>query len=220
MNDEETLKGNIDEAILALAPKFGVSPETLATFRSPTVLVCDVIETRTEPRIPIRSDGMYIFDEARFKLTRHALNDLLLLGHEVSHYLHNEINPQFRQRMKDYGGEDPEFWIGFELQELVGEYGGIIYTTSQGVGSSARSRGLYCDNGVPGLIARLSDCAHDLAARRADKAFSEHGEELLPRLSRLGLDEADEILFRLLPVTFYEKRILPVLDRLRRKGQK
>ncbi|MBI2151655.1 hypothetical protein HYU21_02950 [Candidatus Woesearchaeota archaeon] len=205
------LETTIKEAILALAPKFKITPEQLATFRLPTIEVCDNIIFGD---IVSNFAGSYNWEKAHFKITQISITNPRLIGHEVGHYLHHELNPSVVKDKKKESVESSKFWQGEILIELVAEYAGIIYATGNNQ-SFSLSKNLFYDNLISGLSARLSDVAHEIGTRRAEKAFQESGETLLPKIARMGIDEAEESLPRILPITLYERRILPLVDYLR-----
>src|SRR3989344_1886886 len=211
-----TLEQNIQEAIRFLAPKFEITPNMLAKFKRHSSAVFEIndgAEVIPEPRS--KTKARYHYGDARFEFTMESIDNLKTLGHEVTHYLHHELNPELQKRMDEIGPEKIEYWRGLELQELLGEYGGIVYMTSKGESFSPGSFWNFVSKGTPGMYSVLSDRAYNRAYDRADKAFMEHGETLLPKLARMSLEEAEQ-LPRILPINIYERRILPLIDRVRR----
>lgn len=222
MTIEERLAENIDVAIRTLAPKFDVTAQQLATFRKPISRLSQRIGNNRKSR------GMFNADAVRFDITPEGLDNPEVLGEEVSHYFHKVLNPGLSQEIVSHGIHKKEYWLGIALQELVGGYGKIVYSVLSGQPFLPISVGDFNFGQLLGLIKRLNDTscpdaiwdlddyAHEMGYKRAEVAFRKHEELLLPRLVRMSLDEAVETLPRLLPVTIYEKKVLPILDKITR----
>ncbi|MEK6956281.1 MAG: hypothetical protein AABW52_06470, partial [Nanoarchaeota archaeon] len=106
------------------------------------------------------------------------------------------------------------YWWGWELIELVAEYGGLLYGQHKGVEYKQFSEGMISDD-IPGMNAQLYLIVSQRGYERADQAIKKHGNSLLPRLARMTIEESEK-LGRILPITFYERKIIPLIDRMRR----
>lgn len=211
MNDEQVLRLNIDDAIKVLAPKFGIDGSLLSSFEYP------FIELRQEwvqvGKVVQFASGVYSFLDNKIKIAAGELN-LGIIGEEVSHYLHHQLNPGLNKRITEFGTDRSEFWAGIELREIVGAYGRIVYGVHKGYTFEPMTSQTHVDNQAVGMLNQLINSAHELGYRRADKVYLMHKDKLLPQLARMSLDEAIVLLPRLWPVTFYERRVLPLWDRL------
>ncbi|MFA6461091.1 MAG: hypothetical protein WCV90_02400 [Candidatus Woesearchaeota archaeon] len=206
---EKLLQQNIEEAILALAPKFDIPPELLTTFRQPTYEVCEVI---TVDGKETKIVGQYDREDVHFRFPSQSIDDFRIVGHEVGHYLHHELNPNLMSQCAKKGQNNRNFWWGIELAELVAKYAGIIYSVSKGV---PYRKYLDHSNGGQGFDALRSAIIHERADKRSEKAWYLKDETLLSSLARMDLDGGVCALPRIFPVTFYERSILPKMDRLR-----
>ncbi|MFA6889168.1 MAG: hypothetical protein WC254_06755 [Candidatus Woesearchaeota archaeon] len=208
MTEIAELTERIEGAIVFLAPKFGVSEEELKGFRRPTVEIC---ESNDETKV---SPGEYYFDTNTVSIASDSFDKSI--GEEVSHYLHHRINTtlfpeiQRRERKKDETSR-----VGTTLLEVVGRYGKIVHDVSQGNQFELLPSDFFLNLYGSPLLNVNEVIAHEIGYRRAERAYMMHGEFLLPRLARLTLDEGIVTLPRLLPITWYERKVLPVVDRIR-----
>jgi len=102
------------------------------------------------------------------------------------------------------------------FSELVGYYGALVYCNEKGHPVKFRKFPFVLPEGETWTQERLFDFfGHEIGYKRAQEAFRRHGDRLLPRLARMDVEGAIRAAPRLLPVGLYEKRVLPVLDRLR-----
>ncbi len=211
------LEQNIQETIRVLAPKFEITPDILVGFRKPSYVVGEVNDEAVVILGPhSKTKARYHYKEIQFEFSPESVGNLDTLGHEVTHYLHHEFSPELQKRMDEIGPKKIEYWRGIELEELLGCYGGIVYSTTKGETFSPRSPWNFIDSGVPGADYLLLDRATDRGYRRANEAVMKYGEELLPQLIRMNLEETEQ-LPRILPLNFFERRILKILDGIKKK---
>jgi hypothetical protein len=212
MNNEQVLRQNIDDAIKVLAPKFGIDGSLLSSFKYPSI---ELIQDGAQVGEVVHfANGMYGFLDNKIKIETGKLDNLEIIGEEVSHYLHHQLNPSLNKRITEFGTDRSEFWAGIELKEIIGAYGRIVYSVHKGNAFEPMTSQTHLDTQATGIINQLVNSAHELGYRRADKAYLIYKDEFLPRLARMSLDEAIMLLPRLLPITFYERRVLPLRDRL------
>lgn len=201
----ESLRRDLGEAVIKLAPKFAILDEELRTYPIPSFEI-------------VKEKGV-IYDPINKKFTfdSESIWDVYAFGEEASHYLHCELNPihekKFQYRSKEY-------WSAMNLLELVGHYGAMIYATEKRVKISTVKE-LCPTNVVFDTREQLEDYwGHKEGYSRAEKIFAEYGDSLLSRIARMSVEEALEILPRLAPVSLYERRILPFLDKMKGKNIK
>ena len=213
----DELESQITGAIITLAPLFAVSSDELAGFRKPTLLLVDSFAVGNDNLSHGNNlKGRYHFGDCRFEFSRDNLPHLQTVGHEVGHYIHGEINPLFEERLIKLGFQNHTYWAGRELQEFVAELSGIVFASMQGTSSVLKKRGfIYSSEG--GLFHVLYDRYSERGYTRADVAFKQYKGSLLPRLARLSVDEGQFIMPREFPISFYEKTVLPLVDKIRKK---
>lgn len=213
MTNEEKLKRKVEEAMLFLAPKLDISAALLTSFKCPSYKVVEEILTEAEGEKPGFIIGLYNFEECGFKFPIKSLDNIKTIGHETTHYLHHQLNPALRKDIKQ-GGINRNFWWGLELSELVAEYGGIIYQKYHGI-SEDYPPSLLAEGGIPGFNTMLYEIVSRRGYSRAYHAFEQHGEAILSGLARIHLIETGQTLPRLLPITFYERKILPLINKIK-----
>ena len=106
---ETTLRKNLEEAVMILAPKFRI--DDLEIFPEPGVLVYD---GRTQ----------YNITQNRFEFNREKVSIPVVIGEEVSHYLHLQLNPIHLSTNLTNIFETNRL---VTLMETVGRYGGLVY---------------------------------------------------------------------------------------------
>jgi hypothetical protein len=205
---ETELEKCIQNSISILAPVFDISVTELAAFRKPTVALFDSFHSAG-----IR--GKYFHDQARFEFSKNHFNgnlpDLKCLGHEVSHYLHHELNPQVLKKMEEAGSQEYIYWRGVELREFVAELGGIVYATMQS-DIFVLTEKVRLDHG-DGHYALVYNHYAECGYTRAQNAFKFSKGNFLSRLARMSIEESKRIISREFPINFYERVILPLFDK-------
>lgn len=189
MTEQDTktiLEQNIEQVILALAPKFEITPKMLATFFKPQFEVSEG-PIREKPLVTAMYDPINI----KFTFRQDFVNNITALGHEVGHYFHDMVNETFQRDIFDSierGVRTPAYWLGIQTKEMVGRYSEIVYSGMHGLPFSPWPKGDHIDNGSSG--GALHDLAVELGYRRADRAFVQYDDAFLPQLVRMSLDEA------------------------------
>ncbi len=206
----EILQRNIEEAIEFLALKFDITQEMLGCFRRPSYEI-----------LADKNRAIFDLDNARFNFSINLINDTGTLGEEASHYLHAESNPLFFQDMQDIflrGNKKitGRFLKVNNLSELIGYYGSLVYCQIKGVSLEFRKFPFILPEGEYWDQKNLFDYfGHEEGYKRAQEAISRYGDSLLPRLVNMSVEEAIRTVPRLLPIGFYERKVLPLLDRFR-----
>lgn len=201
----KTLQNNLEEAILFLSPKFEISEVDLRSVEEPSY---EIVSERKASYHPFWNCFSFGLD---------YIHDIMALGEEASHYLHNVLL-RLKERNYIFPGKPPRKddldALLHGLDELVGRYGSLVYC-------NARDIQVKPSNEIPNFshhfgmtreeyeMARMK---HETGYRRADRIFAEFGELLLPKMARMSYAEALEALPRLAPITFYEQRVLPIID--------
>jgi len=189
-NLEQQLKTRVERVRRILLNKFRVSEEELKKFR--------------ELKIELGKNSQYIFGEALIRITPAHIEDYFVIGEEVSHYIHRQLNPIIKS--------EDGLQIGY-VNETVGRYGGLVYAKAEEVTSFTKTK----NTGL--LIGETPDEAwnnfwHEEGYRRAEKMFELHRESLLSVLARMSTKDAIKFMDRAAPLSFYERNILPILDKL------
>lgn len=182
------LEGNLLRTMATLAPKFGITDTSKGFFMPDYILV--------SPENPSAKYGPLFFS-----FNPALISNVEILGHEVSHCFHGQLCPCEVEYAKTSFGKT--------LREVVAHYGGFVNCVENGL----LIPGEKWDRG-PGFS---HDLPHKMGYHIAQKAIRSYGDSLLPELARMGLDEARITLSRLsrkLPISFYERRVLPLLDRI------
>ena len=204
MMDERLLRTMVREAVIELYPKFGIDEKTFKTFRHLEIVPGD--KAQYDPLgcrflMPEDTSGWEpsFLDEA--------------VGEEVSHYLHLELNP-IHKTVESLYEQDNRVIACANLVETVGRYGAQIYCAPKGIKMHEVDwLGYLMANPDGGGVSMLY---HRDAYQRASILFELHGEALLPRVARMSVVDAQRNLPRLAPMTFYERKILPKVDKIRR----
>jgi hypothetical protein len=201
----DILASNLEEAIATLAPKFRISQEELASFRRPSFEI----------------DGKgarYDLHDARFIFGFDSVYEIPVIGEEAAHYLHAEINPLYAQEFRPKGeffcGKPIEYFHVMNLIEFVGHYGSRVYSKEKGLEPRAVKvmLGISDNDSTDSTVDFLN---HVLGYERAESVFLRHGDAFLPFAARLSFEDSKDILPRLAPASFYERSILPIIDRIR-----
>jgi len=199
-NQIEVLKRNLEEAIIVLAPKFAVSDNKLKTYSTPSFEIVD------------KKGAFYDRVDKKFIFSLDLIEDIPSLGEEASHYLHTELNKFHEKKFQKYS---KEYWMAMNLLELVGHYGKLIYANGKEE-KITTVKELYPPNIIFETREQVEDYwSYKEGYSKAEKIFAEYGDTLLPRISGMSVEKAIEILPRLAPVSFYERKILPLLDKLK-----
>lgn len=108
------LKRTIDEASGILRVRFKVTTEEESRFVTPDVVFGD--------------RSAYDVENTRIVIQTEHLDDMQVVGEEVSHYLHEQLNSSL------WRTQDPSDLYGREyIVECVGHYGAIVYLRDRGV---------------------------------------------------------------------------------------
>jgi hypothetical protein len=201
----EILASNLEDAIRTLSPKFKVSEEELDAFRKPS--------------FDIEGKGArYDMRNARFIFGFDSVYDIPAIGEEAAHYIHTEINPIQRRTYSTKGdyfcGKPIEYFHIMNLLEFVGHYGSLVYSEEKGLKPEAVKVMLGADDSKEATVDFLS---HLLGYDRAESVFLRYGDSMLSYAARLSFEESKDVLPRLAPTSFYERSILPIIDRIRKK---
>ena len=210
---QTVLEENIQEAIRVLAPKFEITPQMLVSFIKPQIEVQES-PIRRKPLVSALYDPINI----KFTFRQDMIRNAGIIGHEVGHYLHDMVNEGFQEDIFDSADihfRSKRYWLGIQTKELVGRYSEIVYLKLCGQPFTPWQKGEHLDNGAG---AALHDLAIELGYRRADIAFTKYGDTFLPKIVKMNLDEAVEVLPREFPVGFYERRIMPIIAAVKRKS--
>jgi hypothetical protein len=162
----------IDIAIHELAPYFDISNNELMKFEKPTITrLVDASRYGSSPDFPAYHPEFNLvffpwknYDYKYLKPYDSFQPDII--HHEAGHYLHNSINPAFKDNFSIFSKNDSMLRKYSNVKECVAEYGNYI------LGLSNRKRKkTYADIGVP-------------------QTFAYHGPGFLPELARMSLEEA------------------------------
>jgi hypothetical protein len=126
-----------------------------------------------------------------------SVDDPLTTGEEVSHYLHNNINPLDRPHD---GGYALSYFRVVSARETVGRYGALSYLKAAGE-PIPRNGHLKLKSREMGAV--LDWLAHRYGYNRAEMLFADHGTRMLPRVARMSVDEMDKIHFVVSPEEFF-----------------
>jgi hypothetical protein len=226
----ETFKLKIADAIGILAPMFRISPEELASFEEPS---CKVVGP--DEKILLKDNGAGYSVTTNTIYTRASeIDNPYSIGEETSHYLHHQLNP-FEFDNPFAPSEDRKvkssvglYWRRRNVEETVGRYGALVYAQIKGAErehvldfmagwepyiNSAFKSGEW-KRSLAIRRTTYSYMAHVSGYWRANMVFDTYDDSLLPSLARLSLDEALSIFPRLAPFSFYERRILPWIDKM------
>jgi len=214
------LRSNLEEAITVLAPKFDISDEELKSYPFPQINIIrgkQLIEYGYLVHTIDENSALYNPHDKVFLWGIALISNIPAIGEESSHFLHLELNPIHKQKFQFLSRE---YWTAMNLMELVGCYGKFLYASKKGekvqIADDIWPRDAMANPAELTAEYLISVYTHQRGYRRAERIFNEYGDLLLPRIARMSPQEALEVLPRLAPVSLYEKRILPILDRVRR----
>ena len=192
---KQTLEDNILHTITILKPYFNIPPET--NLRTPSI------------SFDVKVLTGYFFETATFQFDLKDINNSISIAHEVSHYLHEEINP--------LRGSLPWVprWQRVILQECVAQYGAKIYAATQDLPVPTYKSGDYPLELVDTDYSYNQYLCHVLGYKRADALYQRHQHSKLPDVARLSIKESETVLPYLAPINFYEKHILPLFTKRR-----
>ena len=190
MNAHEKIRENVRAAIAVLSSKFEISDAEMQTFGEPVT----EIGTRTRCVYP----RTLIFEP-------HMTDDDTALGEEVSHLLHGIVNPEIRHPKTHDEINSRRYII-----ECVGHYGALVYLKEKGAPYDNIKWPFAPDCEGDEFFSHL---AHEYGYKRAVKLFGLYTDSLLPQVARMDYDTALVALHRLAPLSFYERKIIPAIDR-------
>lgn len=198
----EELKDNLEEAIRVLAPKFGISSETLGKFDKPS------FEIRENVYI-----AGYDSDSNRFLFDADFVEDSEALGEEASHYLHDRINLDIREfLLKRHLANKQTLKVMYRkaikyaiLCETVGLYGRLVYLNE--ICGKPPNTKLFFDTRKPRPYGPndMELALHVKGYKRGAMLFALYGDSLLQEVARMNIDHAFTVLPRLAPITLFEK---------------
>ena len=195
MDLQQKLEALVSEAIEILAPKFQITNEEKAIFRTPTLEVCD-------------ERSSYHLVDNHIKLNRSDLDRPYVVGEEISHYIHFQLKPSISNKAGTLLSVLPEV----RNREMIGRYGALVYVASKGPAPDDwQKQGLSLDNGED----TLDILAHDFGYERAYRLFELHGDKYLARLARMDVDDAFVFARGVAPISWYERKILPLFPKPR-----
>lgn len=188
---KQQLEHDLNYAITVLKPYFNIPLNT--NLRKPIISFDDQVLTG------------YFFETATFQFDLKDIKNPISVAHEVSHYLHEEINP--------LRGPLPWVprWQRVMLQECVAQYGAKIYCSTQNVPIPTYKSGDYPLELVDTDYSYNQYLCHDIGYKRADVLYKRYQQSKLPDVACLSIPESEKVLPQLAPIGFYEKHILPLL---------
>ena len=190
---EEILRRNFDNALEVLAEKFKVGD--LEKFSRPEILVYE-------------GGTGYNFGENIIQFNTSQVYSKIVLGEEASHYLHLQLNPLHKTKVLN----NFDVIAVTTLIEVVGRYGALVYLNERGESIMPfKKRGAFATESTQEFVSQVS---HHYGYQFAHKLMELHGDTILPVLARMELDEGLKSLPRLAPITFYERNIMPLVDRI------
>ncbi len=191
---EETLRRNFDNALEVLARKFKI--DDLGRFPRPEFLVC-------------QEGTGYEFEKNRIQFNENQVSSSIAIGEEASHYIHLQLNPLHKTRVVT----NFDVIAVITLIEVIGRYGALAYLKEKGedIEPFKKRKGAFATDSTQEFVEQMS---HHFGYESAYKLMELHGDAMLPALSRMGLDEGLKAVSRLAPITFYERKIMPLVDRI------
>ncbi|GEM_PF-1909249 len=194
MDVRKDLQERISDARSILIPKFSITPQEQAMLHEPGIELWD---GRTQ----------YTLKSNQIQFNRKDLENPLAIGEETAHYIHLSLNPLTIDRQTDLFDVLPLL----VARELVGRYGALVYMSVKGISIDTWKR----TEGLPDSSSEWLDyLSHSIGYERAYKLFDLHRDRYLAQVARMNPHNLIDFSRRVAPVSWYERRIVPLVDRL------
>lgn len=194
MNSTQKLQENIAEAKQILIPRFRVTHLEQERLIEADI---EIYDGRTR----------YHFEENKLRFNEKELGNPIAIGEEISHWVHLRINPL----VNPMGVPVSERLPYHASIEMVGRYGALSYAAAKRLPYEPWKR----------RILELSPAddpddvlGHDWGYERAYKLFELHGDQYLPILARMGINDSLDLASIVAPVSWLERRVEPLLRKL------
>jgi hypothetical protein len=192
-NLDDLLSEKVADAMKILIPKFGVSPKELSLFNQPVIR-------------GYSGRSHYLIDKNELEISERQLLNYGVIGEEVSHYIHSQINPSLNDISKLSNSKNPLILWGISnqvrcIREVIGRYGGLICAYEKGI---LLNKTIFtaCSDDAEEFH---DDLGHNIGYITAEKIFEAYGDSLLPKLSRMSFSELIHILPLIAPITWSDR---------------
>ena len=150
----------------------------------------------------------YRSDENRLEFNKEQISTPIVIGEEISHYLHLQLNPIHKTALQDIF--DATRLV--TTMETVGRYGALVYINQKGIEIAPFSK----QKGFSPDMSRYltDDFSHNYGYKMAYKLMELHGDSMLPIVSRMSINDFIKALSRIAPSSWWAKNVTPKIDRI------